>query len=150
MSEPAPREPNDDVKHLVNVVLSAMKIEGAAYSLGADGKARVAKALARFQHPASRQLALRELVCLAWFFEKKQANPHVAHEILDVAQVAAGDLASLRETLALDADTLHTAAKRYQQMLGESAGPQAPKLGEQAAEGTVKAGTTMIGKLRRV
>lgn len=143
-------EPQDDVKHLVNVVLAALKVEGNAYSLGADGKARVAKALSAFKHPVARQHALKELVCLAWFFEKKQQSPHASREILDVAQLAAGDLASLREALTIDSDTLHTAAKRYQKMLGESAGPTAPKLGDQAAEGTMKAGDTLIGKLRRV
>lgn len=144
-------DPPDDMKHLVNAVLAAIKVEGTAYTLGAEGKLRVGKALALYKEdPKAKKRALREVVCLAWFFEKKQGSPHVSKELLDVAQVAAGDLATLRESLSLDADTLHTAAKRYQKMLGQSEGPKAPKLGESADEGTVKAGSTLIGRLRRV
>jgi hypothetical protein len=137
----------DDIKRLVEEVLGAIQLEGKAYTLGGSGRARVKKALAAFETPSARRRALREIVCLAWFFEKKQASPHVAKELLDAAEVSAGDLQALREAAdSIDSDTLHEAAKRYQKMLGEQTGAIAPRLGEKAPEGSVAAGT-LVGRL---
>ena len=139
------------VHPIAKVALALLKKQGHVYSLGREGKARLQREVDKHESLSAKKAALKELVCLAWFFEHKKSSPHAGRELLDVVDAASGAIVAAGETLYVDTEDLHTAARRFQRLMGEDRDHRAPMVGEESAEsadGVVKAG--YIGKTRRI
>jgi hypothetical protein len=139
-----------DVHPIAQLALKLLKKQGHALTLGAQGKERLAAALRKYARLQDKKVALKELVCLSWFFENKKKSPHASRELLSVIEAESSELVAAGESLFVDGEQLQEAAKRFHRHMGESTAKSAPKVGEDepSGEGIVKAG--MLGKTRRI
>jgi hypothetical protein len=141
---------DQSVHPIASLAMKLLRKQGHVYSLGREGRERLRRALEKYEGIPEKKAALKEIVCLAWFFEHKKQSPHAARELLDVVDAASGALVAAGEALYVDSEDLHTAARRFQRMMGENGERRAPMVGEEPedSDDVVKAG--YIGKTRRI
>jgi hypothetical protein len=143
-------EPSADAHPIAKIAMACLKTgPGGRFLFDPAGSKRLAQALAKIEGTADKRDALKELVALAWFLDKKKDSADAARRLLDVADGASQGMRLLGEELYADSEKLHAEAMKYERMLGEVVEKRAPMVGEEEPEeGTVKAG--YLGDRRRM